>query len=78
MGLPGVIGSIDGVHIHWNKCPTGLSHVCTGKEKFPALGYSVIVNHNKRILASTASFYGTRNDKLLSTISLIPFGILSS
>jgi Plant transposon protein len=33
MGLAGCIGSMDGVHVIWDKCSTALSNYCRGKEK---------------------------------------------
>jgi hypothetical protein len=65
MGLPGCIGSIDCVHIQWDKCPVKLHHLCFGKEKYPTLAYEVVVDHNRRIQACTRSFWGARNDKTI-------------
>lgn len=65
LGLPGAIGSIDGVHVKWDKCPVQLFNLCKGKETYPTLGYLVIVDHNRRILFSTKSFYGAINDKTM-------------
>ena len=45
MGLHGCVGSTDCVHVKWDKCPTNLRVLCTGKEGFPSLVYSVVVDH---------------------------------
>jgi hypothetical protein len=65
MGLPGCIGSVDCTHIRWYKCPIALTHLCNGKEKYPTLAYEVTVDHHRRILATTSSFHGSRNDKTI-------------
>lgn len=37
MGLSECIGSMDGVHIMWDKCPVSMTNLCKGKEKIPRL-----------------------------------------
>ena len=63
IGLTGCIGSMDGVHVIWDKCPTALSNYCRGKEKVTTLVYNATVSHTGRIQACTKSFWGGRNDK---------------
>lgn len=65
MGLTGCIGSMDGVHIIWDKCPVSLTNLCKGKEKMPTLVYNATVSHTGRIQACTKSFWGARNDKTI-------------
>ena len=65
MGLPGCIGSTDCVHLKWDRCPTGICNLCCGKEGFPSLAYSCEVDHHRKILGATASFFGARNDKTI-------------
>ena len=65
MGLPECIGSTDCVHLKWDRCPVSLNQVCSGKEGYPSLAYSCTVDHHRRILGSTSSFYGARNDKTI-------------
>jgi len=65
LGFPGAVGSVDCVHIKWDKCPFGLRSSCKGKEGFPTLSYEVSVDHTKRILSATRSHYGARNDKTI-------------
>ena len=65
MGLPGCIGSTDCVHMKWDRCPVYLQILCTRKEGFPTLVFSVVVDHHRRILSCTPSFYGARNDKTI-------------
>ena len=45
LGLPGCIGSIDCVHIPWEKCPASLHSSCKGKEGYPMLAFEVVVSH---------------------------------
>lgn len=63
MGLTGCIGSMDGVHIIWDKCPVALTSLCKGKEKVTTLVYNATVNHHDRIQACTKSLRGAKNDK---------------
>ena len=65
MGLSGCIGSTDCVHLKWDRCPVSLTNLCKGKEGYPTVVYSCVVDHNRRILSVSASNYGTRNDKTL-------------
>ena len=65
MGLPGCIGSTDCVHLRWDRCPVGLAQLCSGKGGFPTLAYSCTVDHHHRILASTTSYWGAKNDKTI-------------
>ena len=63
LGCPGAMGSKDGVHLMWGRCPslqTALHK--NGKEKVPTLAFNVTVNHAKRIIDTTGSTPGTRND----------------
>ncbi len=50
-GLPGCAGSIDCVHLIWDKCPAGLHSVCKGKGKFPTLAFQAVVSHTRKILS---------------------------
>lgn len=65
MGLPGCVGSTDCVHLKWDRCPISIANLCSGKEGYPSLAYSCVVDHHRRILGSTASFFGARNDKTI-------------
>jgi hypothetical protein len=65
LGFPGAIGSIDCVHVQWDKCPVSLRSICKGKEGYPSLVYQACVDHTKKILAVTSSHYGSRNDKTI-------------
>jgi Plant transposon protein len=40
--FPGCVGSVDCVHIGWDRCPTQYTNVYTGKEGFPSIAYEVI------------------------------------
>ena len=70
LGLPGCIGSMDCTHLHWDKCPTNLTNLCTGKEGFPSLSFEVIVDHNRRIHHCTPGYYGSHNDQTISKYDL--------
>ena len=65
MGLPGCVGSTDCVHVKWDRCPIELNNLCKGKEGYPTLVFSCVVDHTRRILSISPSNFGTRNDKTL-------------
>jgi hypothetical protein len=65
LGFPGAVGSIDAVHVRWDKCPASYRSACKGKEPYPTLAYECIVDHTKRILSATRSHPGARNDKTI-------------
>jgi Plant transposon protein len=65
IGLPGCIGSSDCVHLKWDRCPIDIAQLCSGKEGYPTLAYSCTVDHRRRILASTSSYWGAKNDKTI-------------
>lgn len=62
-GFPGCIGSVDCVHIGWDRCPTQYHNVYTGKEGYPSIAYEVICTSRKFIQSVTVGHPGTRNDK---------------
>lgn len=65
MGLNGCVGSMDGVHVEWGKCPVAWNAFCCGKEEYPTLVFNVTVSHSGRVLSVTKSFWGARNDKTI-------------
>ncbi len=68
MGLPGCIGSTDCTHVPWGRTPCALKNLCKGKEQFPSLVFSVVVNHHRRIMSISKAFYGSWNDKTISRL----------
>ena len=62
-GFPGCVGSVDCVHIGWDRCPTQYTNVYTGKEGFPSIAYEVICTSRKLIQLMSVGHPGTRNDK---------------
>ena len=66
LGLPGCAGSVDCVHLVWDRCPAGLGNVCRGKDKVPTLAFQVVASHTKKILSVSQYFWGTVNDKTIS------------
>ncbi len=68
LGLPGCIGSLDCVHIHWGMCPISSKNKATGKEGFPSLVYSVTCNRLGFISSIAGSFWGSENDKFIVKI----------
>ena len=66
VGLPGCVGSVDCVHLVWDKCPAGYVSQCKGKEKHATLAFQAVVSHTKRILALSHFFAGATNDKTIA------------
>jgi hypothetical protein len=62
-GLPGCVGSVDCVHIGWDRCPVQYKNMYTGKEGFPSVAYEVICTARKFIQSVSCGHPGTRNDK---------------
>eukprot|EP00961_Rhodomonas_salina_P045403 609860-Rhodomonas_salina.1 len=52
-GFPGCIGSVDCVHVPWDRCQAWLRSLYCGKEGFPMISYKVVVSHDGRILSVT-------------------------
>ena len=66
LGLPGCVGSVDCVHIPWEKCPAGLLSSCKGKEGYPTLVFEVVVSHTCKILSVSSVFFSADNDKTIA------------
>ena len=41
LGFPGCVGSVDCVHLHWERCPATVANEHTGKEGYPTVVYEV-------------------------------------
>ena len=63
LGFPGCVGSCDCTHIRWWQCPARLQNLCRGKETYPTIGFHMMVDHSKRILYVSDSFFGRLNDQ---------------
>ena len=64
--MPGCVGSVDCVHLVWDKCPAGFLSQCRGKEKHATLAFQAVVSHTKKILALSQFFAGCTNDKAIA------------
>jgi hypothetical protein len=63
VGFPGCVGSIDAVHIGWNRCPEALAPFFTGKEGFPTVSFQVVANQRTCVQHVSIVHPGARNDK---------------
>mmetsp|Transcript_18917 Transcript_18917/g.32787 ORF Transcript_18917/g.32787 Transcript_18917/m.32787 type:complete len:482 (+) Transcript_18917:212-1657(+) len=61
--LPGCLGSVDGVHLWWDRVPFHLKNQYKGVKTFPSISFGVTANHAGRILSVTKGFQGSKNDK---------------
>lgn len=66
LGMGGAVGSTDCTHFALGKCSDKISVLCTGKEGFPTLAYSMTCSHSRKIFHCSAGFFGSRNDKTIS------------
>ena len=64
-GFPGCVGSMDGVHVAWDRCPFGQVQSFKGKEGYPTVAFNVIVDSNARCQSISPAFPGCKNDKTL-------------
>ena len=62
-GFPGCIGFMDGVHVHWDKCPSQWKHLCTGKNPYPTIGWQCSVNQHRRFMSVSEAQFGGVNDQ---------------
>jgi hypothetical protein len=65
-GIPGALGSVDGVHTRWDRCTQSNLNRHKGKEGFPTLGFQVVVLHTTWIVSVTKAFAGSYNDKTIT------------
>jgi hypothetical protein len=62
LGFPGCGGSLDVVHIGWDRCPAEYFTEYKGKEKYPSIGYQVVCDSKLFIAYVSDGFPGARND----------------
>jgi len=62
MGFPGCVGSVDGVHVHWARCPLGLQPRHKGAKGYPSRSFNVTVDHRRMIQRVASSKPGAMND----------------
>ena len=65
-GFPGCVGSIDCVHLVWDKCPASAFSACKGKGSFPTLAFEVVCSNTRKIMSVSQFFFGTVNDKTIA------------
>ena len=65
-GFPGCVGSVDCVHLVWDKCPAELASACNGKGSFPTLAFQVVCSNRRKIMSCSNYFYGATNDKTIA------------
>ena len=68
LGLPGCAGSIDCVHLVWDRCPAKWSNLCKGKDKVTTIVFEVVASHTKKVMAVSSWYYGTWNDKSIARL----------
>lgn len=64
-GTPGAIGSVDCVHLHYDRCPAQERSSYDGPKGHPTISYEMVVGHNRRIYSLTPGWPGTTSDKTI-------------
>lgn len=65
LGFPGCVGSVDCVHVSWDRCPSSVRSLYCGSSGKPTLSYEMVVDHSRRVHSMTAGFPGATNDKTI-------------
>ena len=58
IGLPGCIGSVDGVHVASDNIAAPLIGDHVGKEGYPTIVFNVTASHNRKIINAVGLFPG--------------------
>ena len=69
-GLPGCVGSVDCVHVGWDKCPSMYHNMYTGKEGFPSIAYEVICTSRKFIQSVLLHTQGPGTTSILLELTI--------
>jgi hypothetical protein len=70
-GLPGIVTSMDGVHVAWERAPYAFKHMYCGKEGYPTGSFNVHVLANGKIVYVAPGMPGASNDKTLVRFDLL-------
>ena len=62
-GLPGIVTSMDGVHVTWDKAPYAYKFMYCGKEGYPTVCFDVHVLACGKIVYVAPAMPGAHNDK---------------
>lgn len=65
LGFPGCIGSVDCVHVAWDRAPHLVRWKYIGKEHYPTVAYEVTCTHARKIISCSSGFPGSHNDKTI-------------
>jgi hypothetical protein len=60
--IPGMMGSLDVMKVHWKNCPTARKGQFQGSEKYSGLGLEAVVDNNLWFWHAAFGFPGTLND----------------
>ena len=65
VGLTDCIGSVDCVHIGWNRCPAYQKNIFKGSKGYPSVVFEVVSDHRRKLLSISYLHPGTRNNKYI-------------
>lgn len=65
IGMPGMIGQMDAVHLAWDACPAGASGEHAGKEGYPTKAFNAVCSSRRLFYSCSRAYPGTVNDKTM-------------
>ena len=68
-GIPGMLGLLDCMCVHWKNCPITYQGAYQGKEKFSTLVLETIANHNLWFWHAAFGFVASCNDINIVNVS---------
>jgi len=66
IGMPGMIGQMDAVHLAWDACPAGGRGEHAGKEGFPTKAFNCVCSSRRLFFSCSEAYPGTVNDKTMA------------
>lgn len=61
-GIPGMLGSLDCMHVRWKNCPVAYQGTYKGKEKYCSIVLEAVADHNLWFWHAAFGFAGSCND----------------
>ena len=65
IGMPGMIGQMDAVHLAWDACPAGARGEHAGKEGYPTKAFNCVCSSRRLFYSCSEAYPGTVNDKTM-------------
>lgn len=65
IGMPGMIGQMDAVHLAWDACPAGARGENAGKEGYPTKAFNRVCSSKRDFYSCSEAYPGTVNNKTM-------------